>query len=124
MVDVPRDLLVTASERGLELVLVSLLRNALRAARRGPVVLRARTEGSAWCVEIEDDGAGLPEGLGDRLFMPFTTLGPAGRGSGVPTVLRIVRDHGWEITHVRRDERTVFTVLNSSPGDARPASQS
>jgi signal transduction histidine kinase len=110
VVEVPHDLRVAATERALELMLVSLLRNALRAARRLPVVLRARFEGEAWCVEVEDDGQGLPDGLVDHLFMPLSTLGPTGRGTGIPTVLRVARDHGWDVTHARRQDHTIFTV--------------
>jgi two-component system sensor histidine kinase BaeS len=110
VVMVPRGLQVTASERGLELLLVSLLRNAMRAARHAPIELLARPEGDAWCIEVADDGEGLPAELSESLFIPLATLGPLGHGTGVPTIVRIVRDHGWEIAYARSGERTVFTV--------------
>jgi C4-dicarboxylate-specific signal transduction histidine kinase len=110
VVGIPGDLRVMASARGLELLLVSLLRNALAVARRAPVGLRARLDGDAWCLEVVDDGDGLSPALDESLFVPLATLGPAGHGAGIPTVLRIVRDHGWEIAHARRDGNTVFTV--------------
>ena len=113
--EVPPGLRIAANESGLELLVLSLVRNALRAARRGPVVVRARRrrEGGApesWHLEVEDDGEGLPDGLGDRLFMPLATLRASGQGTGIPTVLRIARDHGWEVAYSRQAGHTVFTV--------------
>ena len=121
-VDVPRDLCIVASECGCELMLLALLRNAIAAVQCAEVTLRARHEGGAWSLDVEDDGAGLAGGDSDRLFIPLETLGEGGRGTGIPIVLRIVRDHGWELVPTRRDGCTVFTV-NFSASDTSIASQ-
>jgi C4-dicarboxylate-specific signal transduction histidine kinase len=121
--EIPRGLRVVASERGLELLLVALLRNAVSAAQHAPARLYARLAGDAWCLEVEDDGPGLPRPLDETLFVPLATLGAAGHGTGMLTVLRVARDHGWEISHARREDRTVFTV-RISIGDTSSTGQS
>jgi signal transduction histidine kinase len=100
-----------------------LLRNALQASAGSgaPVSLRARREGDAWMVQVEDAGPGIPEALASRLFLPLTTLGRSGCGTGLPTVFRIVRDHGWDVEHARREGRTVVTVT-FAPDDTSHAS--
>ena len=123
--EIPRGLRIVANARGLELLLVSLLRNGMRAARRAPVVVRARRQREAegsWCLEVEDDGEGLPGDLGERLFLPLATLGASGRGAGIPTVLRIARNHGWEVAYSRREGLTLFTV-HFNPVDTSNPSQ-
>ncbi|MFO8071983.1 MAG: ATP-binding protein [Polyangia bacterium] len=48
------------------------------------------------CIWVQDDGPGVPEENHDRIFDPFRTTKPPGRGAGMglAVVDRIVRDHG------------------------------
>ncbi|MDR2444080.1 MAG: HAMP domain-containing protein [Deltaproteobacteria bacterium] len=43
---------------------------------------------------VADDGPGLSAELRDRIFEPYVTSGPEGRGLGLAIVSAIVRDHG------------------------------
>jgi two-component system nitrogen regulation sensor histidine kinase NtrY len=43
---------------------------------------------------VSDDGPGLSPELKDKIFEPYVTTGPEGRGLGLPIVVAIVRDHG------------------------------
>jgi len=71
-------------------VFVNLIVNAAHAiaeaspdgSRRGLISVRARREGAAIIVEIEDTGCGIPAGILDRIFDPFFTTKPIGRGTG------------------------------------------
>ena len=49
----------------------------------GRILVRARTTGGRTCIEVEDDGPGVPPELRDRVFEPFVTSKPAGEGTGL-----------------------------------------
>jgi signal transduction histidine kinase len=71
-------------------VFVNLIVNAAHAiveaspdgSRRGLISVRARQEGAAIVVEIQDTGCGIAAGIIDRIFDPFFTTKPIGRGTG------------------------------------------
>ena len=95
-------------------VVLNLLTNALDAVagRRGRVVVRSRIEqvaaadlaafelaegmtaGPAIVLEVEDDGVGMDAETRSRLWEPFFTTKPRGRGLGLPSVVGILRRHG------------------------------
>lgn len=82
---------VRANEFGLTQVLVNLLLNAADAleGHRSPAapshVVRvcSRIEGTVAVIEVEDDGPGLAPEVRARLFEPFLTTKPPGRGTGL-----------------------------------------
>jgi signal transduction histidine kinase len=89
---------VEGDPRALNQVFLNLLKNAAEAleGRGGTVWVSARAEGDAVRVEVRDDGPGIaPEALA-RIFEPFHTTKPAGRGSGLGLSIsrRIVAEHG------------------------------
>jgi signal transduction histidine kinase len=70
----------------------------------------ARTEDGAICVEVRDNGPGIPQALQERVFEPFFTTKPPGQGAGLGLDItrRIIGDlHGGELT------------VDSRPGDTR-----
>jgi signal transduction histidine kinase len=91
-----------------------LIDNALDAVTplgaAGRVVVSARTEDGAICVEVRDNGPGIPQALQERVFEPFFTTKPPGQGAGLGLDItrRIIGDlHGGELT------------VDSRPGDTR-----
>jgi two-component system NtrC family sensor kinase len=67
-------------------VVLNLLLNAIDAMQgRGRIVVRVvPCEDEAYAkVQVEDDGPGIAEDMLDKLFEPFTTTKPAGRGTGL-----------------------------------------
>jgi two-component system nitrogen regulation sensor histidine kinase GlnL len=105
--------------------LLNIARNAAHAADEigagGQIILRTRvmrqfTIGSTHhrlvlCVEIEDNGPGIPELLKDRLFYPMVSGRPGGTGLGLPIAQELINQHGGLIEYESRPGQTVFFVF-------------
>ncbi|MCM2334762.1 MAG: GAF domain-containing protein, partial [Anaeromyxobacteraceae bacterium] len=75
--------------------LLNVAANAVQAMPRGGrLTVRARLDGAAALVEIEDTGAGIPGDVVARIFEPFFTTKATGSGLGLAVVKRIVDAHG------------------------------
>jgi signal transduction histidine kinase len=105
--DLPR---VEAAGSELNQVWTNLIDNAVDALPPGGrLTLRTRRQGGRVCVEIGDDGPGIPPELQDRIFDAFVTTKPVGQGTGLGLDIaqRIVIRHHGELR------------LESEPGDTR-----
>jgi two-component system NtrC family sensor kinase len=103
----------------LEQVLINLITNAVHAVEArdpsrpghgaggpGKVVVRAKVESpSTIVIEVGDSGPGISELDRDRIFEPFYTTKPDGKGTGLglPIVRNIVDQHRGEITITTSD---------------------
>lgn len=77
---------VVADPDHLVQVMVNLLQNAYDAVREtgsGRVRVHARREGPRVAILIDDDGPGVPDSIKSRLFEPFATSKPPGKGTGL-----------------------------------------
>jgi signal transduction histidine kinase len=91
-------------------VWTNLIDNAIDAMNgQGELRVRARRDLDAVCVEIGDNGPGIPPEIKSRIFDPFFTTKPVGEGTGLglDTAMRIVQKH-----HGSFD-------VKSKPGDTR-----
>lgn len=82
----PGALLVRGREVAARQVTINLLQNAYDAVEGRPtmqVVVRTRTDGDRVILEVEDTGPGVPEALCERMWEPFVTTKPPGRGTGL-----------------------------------------
>lgn len=110
-VDVDPDLPVIQAIAGqLEQVLINLITNAVHAVEHkseaGRVVVRAKVESpSTILLEVGDSGPGVPEQDRERIFEPFYTTKPDGKGTGLglPIVRNIVDQHRGEIAIATSD---------------------
>jgi signal transduction histidine kinase len=81
---------VLAFGGALNQVLLNLVVNAAHAVaeqvahtgRKGRIWVRARRDADDVVVSVEDTGAGIPDGVRERLFEPFFTTKKVGQGSG------------------------------------------
>lgn len=65
-------------------VWTNLIDNALDALDgQGHLWIRTRREGDFLCVEIADDGPGIPTEIQSRIFEPFFTTKEVGKGTGL-----------------------------------------
>jgi signal transduction histidine kinase len=75
---------VTLSHQQIVQVVLNLVLNAVDAAPRGQVTVRAaRTADQRVRIEVEDDGPGIAAEVRGRLFEPFVTTKPVGEGTGL-----------------------------------------
>jgi signal transduction histidine kinase len=105
---------VPAYASELNQVWTNLIDNAVDAMS-GHGVLRLRTarDGDHAVVQVSDEGPGIPEAVRDRVFEPFVTTKPAGKGSGLglDNARRIVeRRHGGTLSFTTGPQGTTFTV--------------
>lgn len=82
-------------------VFVNLLTNACDASQPGDIVeVSTAIEGDRVCVDVLDQGSGIPTQFLDRVFEPFFTTKQPGEGTGLglPLVYNIVQDHGGNVS--------------------------
>lgn len=103
-------LFADADRDRVESVFSNLIENALVAPGTAHVRCRIRREEGLAVVEVEDDGAGIPSGIRDRIFEPFVSTRPGGTGMGLAICRQIVAEHGGTIDVDSEPGRTVFTV--------------
>ncbi len=103
-----------------------LVRNALEATFAGGgtvrVELRAEPQppgnhahqATTWLLfRVIDDGPGIPDEIGDRVYQPFfsTKKKQAATGLGLTVAASFVAQHGGSLRHESTDGRTVFQML-------------
>ncbi len=102
--------------------MLNLARNAMQVlGEEGRIVFRTRalthyTIGTRQhrlvaCVEIEDNGPGVPEALRETLFYPLITGRLGGTGLGLALAQNLVTRQGGLIEYTSRAGRTVFQML-------------
>ncbi|MCX6360421.1 MAG: ATP-binding protein, partial [Armatimonadetes bacterium] len=85
----------------------------LRVTECGPGCVGPHRAPSGWmpeerpyaCVEVADDGPGIPDADLEKVFDPFFTTKFTGRGLGLSTVAGIARGHGGGVTVESRPGR-------------------
>ncbi|HTJ30991.1 MAG TPA: ATP-binding protein [Acidobacteriaceae bacterium] len=92
-------------------VWTNLLDNAIDASPDGgEIVVKTWTENGALAVSIGDHGPGVPQQLKERIFAPFFTTKPVGKGTGL----------GLEIVKRIVTQSFAGTIsVESEPGDTR-----
>ncbi len=95
-------LTVLADDSLLDQAVINLLRNAADAAAASPtprVWLDARlSDRGRPVIEIGDNGPGVDEGLGEKIFLPFFTTKPDGSGIGLALARQVMLVHKGAIT--------------------------
>ena len=91
-------------------VLVNLVKNAVEAfdeEETGKVTIHIEGDEKELKIKVEDTGSGISKKNMDKLFVPFFTTKPAGKGTGLglPVSYGIVKMHRGQITVVSNDDR-------------------
>ena len=98
-VEVPPGLpAIEGDEELLRQALLNLIQNGCQAMpRAGVVTVGARVEATTLCLEVGDEGVGIPPEEVERIFTLYYTTKPDGTGIGLSVVYRIVQMHGGSI---------------------------
>jgi signal transduction histidine kinase len=95
-------------------VWTNIIDNAIDALDGGgEIVLRTRQEGDWVVVEIEDNGQGIPQENQTRIFDPFYTTKPPGKGTGLGLDISyniIVKKHKGNIKVNSKPGETCFQI--------------
>ena len=108
-------------------VLLNLVRNAAQALHgHGRIVLRTRIArqvtiaGRRWKLALDlhviDNGPGVPEDIGERIFYPLVSGREGGSGLGLTLAQTFVQQHGGLIECDSKPGRTDFRILLPLPG--------
>jgi len=99
--------------------LINLVDNAIGAMEEGGSVrLRLCQVGGRVHLEVEDDGAGVPQEVRERLFEPYFSTKRKGTGLGLAIVRRIAQDHGGEARYEPLSQGSRF-CLDLPTGNGR-----
>ncbi|MFF8873868.1 ATP-binding protein [Streptomyces massasporeus] len=120
--------LVSADAARLQQVLVNLLGNARKHTPSGTTVTARVQRRDRWlCVEVEDNGQGIPAELLPHVFERFArgdsarSRATGSTGLGLAIVQAVVTAHGGAVTVDSVPGRTVFTVyLPALPPEPQP----
>jgi signal transduction histidine kinase len=98
----PHEVVARANAEKVQRVLFNLIQNAIRhTPADGSVTVRARSAGDGVEIEVADDGEGIPEADGERVFEAFYRGDDArsedGAGLGLAISRAIVEAHGGRI---------------------------
>jgi signal transduction histidine kinase len=98
----------TFDPEGLHNLLCNLVSNAVDACRFDPsedkrlhtITLRCLQDGDGSTVlEVEDDGAGIPEDMNNKVFEDFfSSKGSEGTGIGLLVVQKVAEEHGGKVS--------------------------
>jgi signal transduction histidine kinase len=119
LVDSPGELKIKADEALIKILLQNLMDNAVKFSLEdsAAVAVSIASSGSSVTVTIDDDGAGIPEKLADRVLEPFVKLDPSrghrnGYGLGLNLCQRIVQAHSGDIIIESRGLRGTRVVVS------------
>jgi hypothetical protein len=78
----------------------------------GQITIRTATSGDWVIIEVEDSGPGIPKNIQHKLFSPFFTTKPVGKGTGLGLNIsfNIIQKHHGKISVSSQPGRTCFTV--------------
>jgi len=111
---IPSGLQLLADEKLIEQTLINLVKNSIFAleGKKDPVIhCAAFVRSNRVCMEVNDNGRGIPEENLDHIFTPFFTTRKDGSGIGLSLARQVMHMHNGSIrVNSREGERTTFTL--------------
>ncbi len=104
---------IEADEQLLRQALFNLLLNAIQAVNgKGEIqIVAEKRNGTEACLDVRDNGPGVPPDRRVEIFKPYFTTQKQGTGLGLAVVQQIVLAHGWEVECLGNEPRgAVFRI--------------
>jgi two-component system sensor histidine kinase PilS (NtrC family) len=115
-VDIPRKQDCWADEQLIKQILFNLVENAANALKKeggeiriSAVETKEDTHTSRTCIQVTDNGRGIPEEIRDKICEPFFTTRENGTGLGLSIVKQIIDSHGGSL-QIRSQAESGTTV--------------
>ncbi|WP_406582041.1 sensor histidine kinase [Bacillus salipaludis] len=102
-------------------VIVNLINNAMDAMNsEGQLIISAKVEQDSVCIQVIDDGSGMPAEVLGKIFDPFYTTKPVGKGTGLglSVCYGIIEEFGGKI-QVDSEESAGTTITVQIPISTR-----
>jgi len=112
----PEGLMVRADSGQLQQALMNVVLNAVDASPAdSAIILRSRNGDQRVCIDVENAGPAIPEGLLSRIFEPFFTTKPRGTGLGLAIARNIARAQGGDLVIAANSpDRVCFSLILSA----------
>lgn len=112
----PEDLMVRADSGQLQQALMNVVLNAVDASPAGStIILRSHNGNQKVCIDVENAGPPIPEGVLGRIFEPFFTTKPRGTGLGLAIARNIARAQGGDLVIAANSpDRVCFSLILSA----------
>ena len=102
--------------------MINILRNAATAIqdrlatsdkREGLISISTRNEDGKIIVSVKDNGIGIPEVNVEKIFLPFFTTRPTGKGVGLGLSIshQIVTAYGGNLLYVKNGDGATFEMV-------------
>jgi signal transduction histidine kinase len=93
---------IYADREQISRVFINLIKNAIQSVpdgRKGIVEIKLETSAGFAVAKVKDNGKGIPEELGDKLFQPNFTTKSGGMGMGLAIAKSIIENTDGEISY-------------------------
>lgn len=102
---------IFADPQQIKQILLNLASNSIAAFNSdGRIQIKTRLEGKKVIIHFSDNGAGIPVGIRNQIFVPFYTTKDKGTGLGLAIVKNLVTANGGWIRLLDRSETTTFEI--------------
>ncbi len=101
---------VYCDQAKMESVIMNLVQNSIEVlGQNGQIIISAKDDDGYTSIEVQDSGAGIPEGSLTKIFDPLFTTKPYGIGLGLAICKSIIDEHNGTISI--KNNPTTFSIM-------------
>ena len=111
LLDIDKSVFISGDEILLRQAFTNLIQNAADAMKDGGKLSFGYAKAGSYAeITVSDTGHGIPEGIKDKIFLPFYTTKEKGTGLGLAIVHKIITSHGGTIHVDSTSSGTTFRL--------------